>query len=144
MIKEFREKYAPFSSFWKIPIIYESITFPSIEHAFQAGKIKSWICKSQIARIPYPSQVKKMLHFQGVPIRKDWEDINLNLMKELVRQKFLVYPDLNELLLNTNDEEIQEGNYWHDTFWGVDLKTGKGENHLGKILMKVREELRST
>jgi hypothetical protein len=38
---------------------------------------------------------------------------------------------------------LVEGNRWGDQFWGVDLRTGLGENHLGKILMKVRDELRS-
>ena len=37
---------------------------------------------------------------------------------------------------------LEEGNTWHDTFWGVDAKTGEGQNHLGKILMKIREELK--
>ena len=47
---------------------------------------------------------------------------------------------LKEMLLLTGDQEIIEENYWGDTFWGV--CRGKGQNHLGKILMKVRDELR--
>ncbi len=38
-------------------------------------------------------------------------------------------------------EWVVEGNHWGDTCWGVDNRTGQGENHLGKILMQVREEL---
>ncbi len=41
-----------------------------------------------------------------------------------------------------NNSLLQEGNRWGDTFWGVDLRTGKGENKLGKILMRVRKELK--
>ncbi|MGM9605038.1 MAG: hypothetical protein ACI3XG_08225 [Faecousia sp.] len=37
---------------------------------------------------------------------------------------------------------LEEGNTWHDTFWGVDAKTRDGENHLGRILMRVRQDLR--
>ena len=48
---------------------------------------------------------------------------------------------LKALLLATGDAELQEGNTWNDTFWGVSSKTGKGKNTLGKILMKVRGEL---
>jgi predicted NAD-dependent protein-ADP-ribosyltransferase YbiA (DUF1768 family) len=33
---------------------------------------------------------------------------------------------------------LKELNTWHDVFWGVDYKTDKGENKLGKILMVVR------
>lgn len=45
------------------------------------------------------------------------------------------------LLLDTGDAILEEGNHWNDTFWGVRLKNGQGQNHLGKILMQVRMEL---
>ena len=38
------------------------------------------------------------------------------------------------------EEYLEEGNTWHDTYWGV--CNGKGKNKLGKILMQVREELK--
>lgn len=63
-------------------------------------------------------------------------------MSGLVRQKFNHrYPELRTKLLSTGDLEIIEGNHWGDTFWGV--CNGTGENHLGRILMQVREDLRS-
>ena len=40
----------------------------------------------------------------------------------------------------TRDRVLIEGNDWGDTFWG--MTDGEGENHLGKILMRVRAELR--
>ena len=43
-----------------------------------------------------------------------------------------------EKLLDTGNAELQEGNNWGDRYWGVDLKTGYGENRLGRIIMKVR------
>ena len=57
------------------------------------------------------------------------------------RDKFTQNEDLKQLLLATGDLGLEEGNTWHDTFWGVDAKTREGENHLGRILMRVREEL---
>uniref|UniRef100_UPI00345E83CD NADAR domain-containing protein n=1 Tax=uncultured Duncaniella sp. TaxID=2768039 RepID=UPI00345E83CD len=51
-------------------------------------------------------------------------------------------PALAEKLIATGDAELVEGNYWHDTVWGV--CDGVGENHLGKILMRVREELKNS
>ncbi len=77
-----------------------------------------------------------------VPIRSDWERVKLDVMKYFVLKKFSQEP-YKTLLLNTGNQEIQEGNYWHDTFWGVDELTKKGQNHLGKIIMQVREELRN-
>lgn len=48
-------------------------------------------------------------------------------------------PELRDKLVATGDAEIVEGNWWGDKFWGV--CRGVGENHLGKILMRIRTEL---
>ena len=61
-------------------------------------------------------------------------------MLECVRKKFQI-PELREALDNTGSELLVEGNWWKDTFWG--MCEGRGQNNLGKILMKVREENRS-
>ena len=64
-------------------------------------------------------------------------------MKDIVREKFKQNDDLMRMLLiDTGNEELVEGNYWGDSFWGVDLKTNEGENHLGIILMELRDEFR--
>ena len=63
-------------------------------------------------------------------------------MYRICLAKFTQNPDLAKRLLDTGDEILEEGNTWHDTYWGVDLKTGEGKNMLGSILMRVRNELR--
>jgi predicted NAD-dependent protein-ADP-ribosyltransferase YbiA (DUF1768 family) len=45
--------------------------------------------------------------------------------------------------LDTGEAKLEEGNRWGDEFWGVNLKTGRGKNWLGVLLMRVRNELRS-
>ena len=62
-------------------------------------------------------------------------------MEDIVRAKFTQNEDLKWRLIGTGDADLEEGNTWHDTCWGVDAKTGEGQNHLGKILMKIRAEL---
>ncbi|WP_242837734.1 NADAR domain-containing protein [Ruminococcus albus] len=47
---------------------------------------------------------------------------------------------LQKKLLATGGEELVEGNDWNDRIWGK--VNGQGENRLGIIFMKVREELR--
>jgi GTP cyclohydrolase II len=65
-------------------------------------------------------------------------------MDHLVAQKFnpTLNPDLYNRLLATGDKYLEETNWWNDTFWGKNLK-GEGENHLGQILMQVRDKLRN-
>ena len=77
-----------------------------------------------------------------VPLRSDREDVKYGIMEEIVRAKFTQHPELAVRLLATGDKVLVEGNHWGDTCWGVDVRTGQGENNLGKILMRVREELR--
>ena len=62
-------------------------------------------------------------------------------MSWAVREKFNNNDELKEMLISTGDEELIEGNHWHDVFWGI--CNGKGENNLGKILMQVRSEIKN-
>ena len=75
-----------------------------------------------------------------VKLRPDWNEVKLSVMLEVLRHKFNQNPDLADKLLATGDTLLQEGNTWHDYYWGV--CNGKGENNLGKLLMLVRQELR--
>jgi ribA/ribD-fused uncharacterized protein len=90
-----------------------------------------------ISLTPSPGLVKKI--GQKIIIRSDWDIRKLRFMNWAIREKFKDI-NLSELLIGTEDMELVESNNWNDTFWGV--CNGKGKNHLGKILMKVRDELR--
>ena len=74
-------------------------------------------------------------------LRPDWESVRLSVMARVVGAKFMQNPNLAVRLVATGMMPLVEGNIWGDTFWGVDARTGNGENHLGKILMNVREDL---
>ena len=65
--------------------------------------------------------------------------MKLKVMEDILRIKFSI-PKLKQDLLNTGEVELVEGNWWKDDFWGV--CTEKGQNHLGKILMKLRKEFK--
>lgn len=136
-ITSFRGKYAFLSNFFFSPIDYEGIQFWNVESAFQAQK-----CESKLEKLKFtkktPTEAKAL--GRKVKLRSDWEEVKLGIMETLVREKFSHSKDLKEMLLETGDAILEEGNEWNDTFWGV--CNGKGENHLGKILMKIREELK--
>ena len=74
-------------------------------------------------------------------LRPDWEEIKDHEMEEIVRAKFEQNKDLRKKLVDTKDAVLVEGNTWNDRYWGVDEKTGEGQNRLGKILMKIRSEM---
>ena len=56
--------------------------------------------------------------------------------------RFSLNSELREKLIATGDKELIEGNHWNDRFWGV--CRGKGQNHLGKLLMELREILKKS
>ena len=147
MINRFIGKYEVFSNFCPAKVVYDNITYPTVEHAYVASKTMDRKFRRNVAMSP-ASQAGKMKKWgRTVNLRSDWDEVKLEIMQDLVTQKFNKYNDYGkyELLLGTGDQLIVEGNYWHDNFWGNCLCQKcmkiKGENHLGQILMKVREFL---
>lgn len=136
-ITEFKGGYRFLSNFY--PCVIKGVggmVFNSVEHGFQAAKTLDVDSQVKIWQAATPGDAKRL--GRRVTLRQDWELIKLAVMLDLVRQKF-AEPTLRRQLLATLDAELVEGNWWNDTFWGV--CRGKGENHLGKILMQVRYEI---
>jgi hypothetical protein len=137
-INQFTGPYRFLSNFYPTPILDEGITYPSVEHAFQANKTWSRLDRKKIAAAKSPTDAKRMGRM--VELRPDWEQRKLGVMGELLRIKFSD-PKLKGLLLSTGRRPLIEGNWWNDRFWGVCLKSNIGENHLGNLLMIIRAEL---
>lgn len=154
MIDKFEGRWRFLSNFYPCKIEHKGITYPSVEHYYVAMKVTEMQLlngryytaadfREMIPKIPDPADVKKL--GQRVKVRKDWEEKKLEFMNWAVREKFKD-EKLAELLLLTGDQELIEGNWWHDGFYGscICKKCGnKGENNLGKLLMIVRDEIRN-
>lgn len=128
------------SNFYLCNVPYENIEYPSSEHAYQAAKCAVALNRLDIQRAPTPADAKRF--GRRVKIRRDWEEVKIEIMKKIVLSKFQTNPTLRKMLMDTGTAHLEEGNYWGDTFWGVVGDEGVGENHLGKILMEVRDLLR--
>ena len=134
MISSFRDEYFFLSNFYPVEIKLDGIVYPNAEMAFQAQKTLDVEERRKFSMLKNPVQTKRL--GRKVKLRDDWEEVKLDIMTEVVSQKFLQHPHLIEMLLQTGDEELVEGNKW-------DVCKGKGENHLGKILMKIRDVYKS-
>lgn len=130
--------FAPVPHGIKIRVGVTIMTVETVEHAFQAIKTNVLAQRAKVAKANTPGEAKRL--GRQVPLRPDWDAVRIAEMRELLKQKFAPGTFLAEQLLGTGNEELVEGNYWHDTFWGV--CNGVGENHLGKLLMEIRRELR--
>ena len=134
----FRGDYFFLSNFYPAKVY----RYPTLEHAFVAAKTVSRTERDYILQLRSPSEAKK--YSRTLTLRPNWEQIELEVMETLLKEKFKD-PGLRARLLATNDAELVEGNLWHDNFWG-DCGCRKcqdipGQNHLGKLLMQVRAEL---
>jgi ribA/ribD-fused uncharacterized protein len=135
MISKFQGETRWLSNFAESDIIFEGRLYPTVENAYQAAKTLDID-----ARIPFeictPREAKKLGY--GLTLRPDWDKAKLQIMSWLNHQKYHI-PEYRAKLKATGDQNLVEGNTWGDTFWGV--CDGVGENHLGRIIMKIREEL---
>ncbi|MBQ3395347.1 MAG: NADAR family protein [Synergistaceae bacterium] len=137
-ITEFENEYEFLSNFYEVSIEYDGLTYGSSEAAFQAQK-----CMTNEERLAFTKYNPDESKIAGkrVKLRSDWEDVKIRIMEEILRAKFTQHEDIAQKLINTGERILIEGNDLGDVFWGIDTATGEGENHLGKILMKIRGEL---
>jgi ribA/ribD-fused uncharacterized protein len=138
MINSFRDCYSFLSNFYPAEFRLGQILFPTSEHAYQYFKSMDLRYRANILKCKTPSDAKKL--GKSANLIPFWEKIKVGIMYKLVHEKFFQNPELAKWLIETKDEELVEGNTWNDTFWGVCNKRGK--NYLGKILMKVRKEIK--
>jgi ribA/ribD-fused uncharacterized protein len=136
VIDSFFGPYRFLSNFEPCTVEYDGMTYNCSEAAYQAAKTTD-----VSLRIAFTTMNGSKAKFAGqkLPIRADWNDVKVDVMYQIVKDKFSRNPELKEKLLSTGTLQLIEGNYWGDKFWGV--CNGEGENHLGKILMRVRREL---
>ena len=135
VIDSFDKEFEFLSNFFPCPIIYNGYIYSSTEAAYQSAKCPG---NEKIFCHLRANEAKKFA--RKLKSRDDWHGIKLNVMRDLLKNKFSK-KILAELLKNTYPKELIEGNYWNDTFWGI--CNGEGENNLnlGKLLMEIREEI---
>jgi ribA/ribD-fused uncharacterized protein len=152
-IDSFRGRYVFLSNFYPCKIEHKGIIYPSVEHYYVALKVTGIQFidgvyytapdfRELVARIADPGDAKKI--GKVVKVRSDWDEKKLGFMEWGIREKFKDVK-LAEDLLSTGDLQLIEGNNWHDVYWGkcsCPRCDGGGQNHLGRILMKIREELK--
>lgn len=167
IIEKFQGTYL--SNFYAAPVVRNGITYPSVEHAYQAAKFSSETFSSlneeqkkalsEVLREKgYAEPIKDFGTIFTEPtipsgitktvanklrewgfVRKDWDDTRIEIMINLLLQKYSI-PELRDKLKDTKDLYLMEGNDWEDTLWGV--CDGKGKNMLGRTIMNIREKIK--
>ncbi|MEE3344633.1 MAG: NADAR family protein, partial [Bacilli bacterium] len=71
----------------------------------------------------------------------NWSDVKYQNMEKVLRLKVEQNHIVKDVLLNTKDYISAENCIDEDTDWGLD-SNNQGDNNLGKIWMKIREDIK--
>jgi ribA/ribD-fused uncharacterized protein len=142
-ITAFRGQWAFLSNFHPAVLTWDGVTYPSSEHAFNAGKTTEPYLRAWIAAADTPKEAKRRGH--QVRLRDRWDtEVRYQVMRDVLRAKFTADPRRVAALLSTGGAPLVEGTTWHDQHWGICTcarHKGDGDNHLGRMLMELRTEL---
>jgi len=162
-VTEFRGAYRLFSNMFQVPVAWgDAVTAPQLwacnelpyvlAKTLSAEERERGIAVFERAEARDAERAGLAIRRWGrrLTLRPDWEVTKRSVMLALVRDKFARNAALGEALIATGERPIEEGNSWGDVYWGIarravparGIRVGDGENHLGRILMQVREELR--
>ncbi len=133
------EAFGEFSNFARFGVELDGQWWPTVEHYFQAQKFDDERYRQTIRLVSDPKRAATLGRSRDVPIRKDWEEVKVEVMRRAVEKKFATHPALRELLLSTAGRDLVE-NAPGDYFWGCG-QDGSGQNWLGRILREVRTKL---
>ena len=146
MIREFKDEYSFLSNFYTSFIILEDgidkFECPTVEHYFQACKTPNMEEMLGIIGASTPGMAKRL--GRKCMLDPNWEKRKDEVMRSALIKKFSD-PKLRQKLLDTGDEYLIEGNWWHDNYWGscyCDKCRDRGQNRLGQLLMEIRYLIR--
>jgi predicted NAD-dependent protein-ADP-ribosyltransferase YbiA (DUF1768 family) len=160
MIERFRGEHFPFSNMYPLPEWIEAdcgVLVPTSEHAYMANRFKDVQVQLAVAAAR-GLETRNSTYRDGLAAKEMAHELieageelsaadpiaRIALMRRVVGQKIHKNDSIRSLLLDTDEQEIQEGNNWGDTFWGVSpVGSGSGQNNLGKIYMGLRSELKN-
>jgi len=132
--------YACLSNFARYPIKLDGRTWPTTEHYFQAQKSVDPAVQSAIRKARTPHEATRLGRDRELHLRPGWDSMRIAVMEKAVAAKFGQHEDIANILLETTNAKLVEHTH-RDRFW-ADGGDGSGKNHLGRILMQVRDELR--
>lgn len=137
-----REFYA-LNNFSSFQVDWRGYRWPTSEHAYQAAHFFE-TAPELVEEIRQARSAEEACEIANAHSDKDpenWQEIRVAIMEEIVRAKCQQNPHVKQKLRETLDKLIVEDSP-KDDFWGWGEKRD-GRNELGKIWMKLREEIRN-
>ncbi|HAT68474.1 MAG: hypothetical protein A2481_01435 [Candidatus Yonathbacteria bacterium RIFOXYC2_FULL_47_9] len=135
----YEHEFYVFSNYSSFMLEWKGKLYPTSEHAYHSEKFEDETLKEQLRNTRSAHDSQRFANEHKDERRKDWDDIKLEIMKEILKTKVSQHPYVMKKLVESGDKELVEDS-WRDDFWGWGPNKD-GENHLGKLWMEVRREL---
>ncbi len=133
----------PLDNFSSFGLVMDGIYFQTSEHAFQYLKFvdTNKEIASKIKESFSPNEARIIAHENKAYRLINWQEVKYQNMEKVLRLKLEQNPIVKECLLKTKDYIIAENCIDEDTDWGLD-NNNEGNNNLGKIWMKIRNDIK--
>jgi ribA/ribD-fused uncharacterized protein len=139
----YEKEYYVCSNFSSFEVVYNGTAWKTSEYAYQAagfGEHPELVERIRNARSSHDAMKLAKITLLDKK-RKDWDEVKLGIMEDICREKLKQHYYVQKKLLETGDRELIE-NSPRDAYWGWG-ENKDGQNNLGKVWMKLREEIRA-
>ena len=131
-----------FSNFSSFKLLWKGYDWMTSEHAYHSEKFTDHPdLVEQLKQTRSAHDAFKFANANRDKYPSNWDDTKLGVMKKILHAKVLQHPYVKKKLLDSGDKTLIEDS-WRDTYWGWGSEKN-GENHLGKLWMEVRDEVRA-
>ena len=129
-----KAEYGWLSNFWRSSEKVGTDIYPTNEHFYQSEKAINESDRVRIRDLPSPYDA--LVAGRSLEqIKPDWPTLMIPTMYTGLVAKYTQNLTLKGKLLDTLNHEIHEDS--HHPFWGL-----HGQDHLGRLIMRVRTELK--
>ncbi len=134
--------YYPLSNFSAFAIEWKGRVWPTSEHAYQAEKYSNEEIIEKLFRSRSVDEVYRIAQDHKSERRADWDEVKIDLMKDILKEKMKQHPIIETMLIESGDRPLIKDT-WKDNFWGWGPNKD-GKNMLGVLWMEVRNEVRKS
>ena len=139
-IKFYTPEFYVFNNFSAHAVEFRGELYPTSEHAYQAAKCTDPAGQEEIRNARSPLQAKSLANEKYKAAKDpDWGSKKLAVLEEILRAKLAQHPEAQEALRKSGRQTIVEDSPT-DYFWGEGAD-GSGQNMLGKLWMRIRNEI---
>ncbi|MDB5259831.1 MAG: hypothetical protein JWN37_62 [Candidatus Nomurabacteria bacterium] len=138
----YESEFYIFSNFSSFVVEWRGKLWMTVEHAYQASKFTDEMIQEEIRNARSADEAYRIAHRHEEKMDASLKSQKLEIMEDIIRAKITQHEYVQKKLRDSGEREIIEESY-RDAFWGWGPNKD-GQNNLGKIWMKLRNELKGT